>query len=79
MVAGVLAKSFLYSYRDKNKLMIRNWKLNLLLNCKHNIHLQGWGNQHFICQAGIAFVVLNVLILKSSVKLVCKVKILVRP
>ena len=41
--------------------------------------MQAWGNQNFISQAGIVFVVLNVLILKSPDKLVCQVTILVRP
>ena len=40
----------------------------------------GWGNQHFISQADIAFVVLNVFILKITYQAcICEVKILVRP
>ena len=34
---------------------------SLISNC-----IQGWGNQHFIGQAGIAFAVLNMVILKIT-------------
>ena len=30
IVVGVQAKAFLYSYKDKNKIIIRNWKLRLI-------------------------------------------------